>query len=86
MVPTNESEDKIPKYEELWIKITDSFRSVTENLDDYDEKNMRIKFDTDDKLPLKEILKIPIIKIVFRAVFHGNNKYYPQGFRWMSEI
>ena len=81
MVPTNESEDKIPKYEELWIKITDSFRSVTENLDDYDEKNMRIKFDTDDKLPLKEIIKIPIITIVYRAVFHVNNKYYPQGFR-----
>ena len=47
---------------------------------------MRVKFDTDDKLPLNEILKISIITIVFRAVFHENDKYYPQGFRWMSEI
>ena len=88
MVPTNESEDKIKKWrnEELWIKIRDSFRSVTENSDDYDEKNMRVKFDTDDKLPLNEILKISIITIVFRAVFHENNKYYPQSFKWMSEI
>ena len=86
MVPTNESDDKIQKYEELWIKIRDSFRSVTENSDDYDEKNMRIKFHTDDKLPLNEILKIPIIAIDFRAVLHENNKYYPQSFKWMSEI
>ena len=42
---------------------------------------MRIKFHKDDNLPLNEILKIPIITIVFRAVFHENNKYYPQSFK-----
>ena len=36
------------KYEELWIKIRDLIRSVTEISDDYDEKYMRIKLDTDD--------------------------------------
>ena len=38
---------------------------------------MRIKFDTDDKLPFNKT--IPIIAIVVRAVFHENNKY-PQVF------
>ena len=33
LVPTNESEEKIKKYEELWIKIRDLFRSVTKKLD-----------------------------------------------------
>ena len=46
LVPTNESEKK--KYEELWIKIRDLIRSVTKISDDYDEKYMRIKLDTDD--------------------------------------
>ena len=51
LVPTNESKEKIKKYEELWIKIRDLIRSITKNLDDYDEKYMKIKFDSDDNLP-----------------------------------
>ena len=41
---------------------------------------MIIKFDTNDKLPLNKATKIPIIPIAVRAVFHKNNKYYPQVF------
>ena len=41
---------------------------------------MRIKFDTDDKLPVNKTIKIPIITILIRTVFHENNKYYPQVF------
>ena len=51
LVPTNESKEKAKKYEELWIKIRDLIRSITKNLDDYDEKYMKIKFDSDDNLP-----------------------------------
>ena len=38
LVSTNESKEKIKKYEELWSKIRDIIRSLTKNLDDYDEK------------------------------------------------
>ena len=41
---------------------------------------MKIKFNSDDQLPLNKMIEIPIIKIVVRAVFHENNKYYPQVF------
>ena len=68
------------KYEELWIKIRDLIRSITKNLDDYDEKYMKIKFDSDDNLPLNKTIEIPIVAIVVRAVFYENNKYYPQLF------
>ena len=44
LVPTNESKEKIKKYEELWIKINYSIKSVTKNSDDYDENYMKIKF------------------------------------------
>ena len=40
------------KYEELCIKIRDLFRSVTKKSDDYDEKYIKIKLSSDDKLPL----------------------------------
>ena len=40
LVPTNESKEKIRKFEELWSKIKDLIRSITKNSNDYDE-NMR---------------------------------------------
>ena len=79
-VPTNESKEKIKKYGELWSKIRDLIRSITKNLDDYDEKYMKIKFNSDDELPLNKTIEIPTMKILVRAVFHENNKYYPQVF------
>ena len=44
LVPNNESEVKIKKYEELWSKIRDLIRPITKNSDDYDQKHMEIKF------------------------------------------
>ena len=41
---------------------------------------MKIKFNSDDKLPLNKTEEIPTITIVVRAAFHENNKYYPQVF------
>ena len=80
LVPTNESKEKIKKYEELGIKIRDSIRSITKNSDEYDEKCMKIKFSSDDEPPLNKTIKIPSMIIVVRAVFHENNKYYSQVF------
>ena len=79
LVLTNESKEKIKKYEELWSKISNSIRSVTKNSDDYDEKYMKIKFDLKIK-SLNKTIEIPSMIIVVRAVFHENNKYYPQVF------
>ena len=41
---------------------------------------MKIKFDSDDNLPLNKLINIHIVTIVVRTVFHENNKYYPQVF------
>ena len=41
---------------------------------------MKIKFDSDDNLPLNKSIEIPLVTTVVRAVFHENNKYYPQVF------
>ena len=39
-----------------------------------------MKFNSDEELPLNKTIKIPNMTIVVRAVFHENNKYYPQVF------
>ena len=55
-------------HEELWRKIRDLIRSITENSDDYDEKYMKIKFNSDEELLLNKTIEINNI-IVGRAVF-----------------
>ena len=59
LVPTNESNEKIKRYEEKYIKI---------------------KFNSDDELFLNKTIEIPSIAIVIRSIFIENSKYYPQIF------
>ena len=70
LVPINESKEKI-RY---------LIRSIIKNSDDYDEKYMKNKFNSDDELPLNKTIEIPTMTIVVRAIFLENNKYYPQVF------
>ena len=41
---------------------------------------MKIRFDSDDKLPLKKQLKFLSVTIVIRCVFEEDGKYYTQAF------
>ena len=56
LVPTDESKGTLKKFEELWKKVRDLIRSKPSNSDDYDETYMKIKFDSDNDLPLKKTL------------------------------
>ena len=53
---------------------------ITKNPNDYDEKYMKIKFNSHDELPLNKTIETPSMIIVVRAAFYENNKYYPQVF------
>ena len=41
---------------------------------------MKIKFNSDDKLPFNKELKFLSVTIVIRSVFEEDGKYYPQAF------
>ena len=58
-------------------------RSITKNSDDYDydEKYIKMKFDSDDELSLNKMIEIPTITIAVRAIFLENSKYYPQVYK-----
>ena len=56
---------------------SDLIRSVTNKSDDCDEKCIKIKLDSDDKLRLNKAIEIPVMIIVVRAIFY-ENKYYSQ--------
>ena len=41
---------------------------------------MKIRFNSDDKLPRNKQLKFISVLIVIRSVFEDDGKYYPQAF------
>ena len=69
LVSTDKSKDTLKKYDELRSEIRYNIRSITNNLDDYDEKNKKTKFNSDDDLPLRKTLRRYSIIIVVRSAF-----------------
>ena len=61
LVPTNKTKDILKKYEELWDNIKDLTKSKANNLGDYDKKYMKIKFNSDGNLLVKETLEVHIM-------------------------
>ena len=59
LVSTNERKKK----EELWSKIRDLIRSITKNSDHYDEKYIKIKFNSDDELLINKTIGFPSMTI-----------------------
>ena len=60
-------------------KTRDLVRPITKISNNHDEKYMKIKFNSDDELPLNKMIEIPSIKIAVKAitpVFYENNKYH----------
>ena len=47
---------------------------MIKNSDNYDENYMKIKFNSDDNLPLIKTIDIQNLAIVNKAVLHENNK------------
>ena len=57
------------KCEELQSKIIDFIRSVTNNSGSYAEDYMKIKFNSDDDIPLKKLVELYNMIIIVRSVF-----------------
>ena len=67
--PTDESKDTLKMSDELWNKIRDLIRSITNNSSNNDEKYMKIKFNSDGDLPLIKMLELYSMVIVVRSIF-----------------
>ena len=58
LVPIAESKDILKWYEGLWNEIRGLVRPITNGSGIYDEKYMKIKFSSDDDLPLIKFLNL----------------------------
>ena len=70
----------LTKYTELWDKIKYLIEKINNRSGEYEKGLIKIKFDSNDSLPLVKILKLLNLTIVIRSVFQKDNKYYPQVF------
>ena len=77
---TNEKKELLNKYNEVWDGIKDEIKEVISSECDYEKDYMKIKFDSDDDLPLNKPLKFHLMTITIRSVFEEDGKLYPQVF------
>ena len=65
-------------------EIKDTIEKVNNKTGEYGKDFMKIKFNSDDNLPLKKVLKLHNLTIVSRSIFEEDCKCYSQDFfRWM---
>ena len=77
LVPTDESQGTLRNCKELWNNVTDLISSIANTSDNYDEKYKKIKFSSDDNLPLRKTLELRNMVIIVRSLFHEGKKYCP---------
>ena len=79
---TDENKELIKKkFNDVWNGIKNKIEEVSGGVCDYEENYMKIKFNSDDNLPLNKPLKFNNMTIIFRSVFEEDGKvFYPQVF------
>ena len=76
---TDENKEVLKKYAELWDGIKNKIKTINAGKEgEYGKDLMKIKFDTDDNLPLKKSLKLRMLTIIVRSVFEEDDKLYIQ--------
>ena len=78
---TYNNNDVLAKYAEVWRGIKDQIKKINNgSANEYAKYYMKIKFDSDDNLPLNKILKFRALTIIIRNIFEKDGKYYPKIF------
>ena len=77
---TNKNKEVLIKYTKLWQRMKNSIGRVNNKLGEYRKDFTKIKFSSDDNLPLNKTLNFYNITIIIRSVFEEDGKYYPHVF------
>ena len=77
---TDKNKEVLKKYNDVFNGIRDKITEVNSNECDYEKDYTKIKFNSDDDLPLNKSLKFTLMTITIRCVFEEDGKLYPQVF------
>ena len=76
----DENKELLKKYNDVFNGIMGKIKEVSNDECDYEKDYMKIKFNSDDNLPLNKPLKFHNMTITIRSVFKEDGKLYPQVF------
>ena len=76
----DENKELLKKYNDVSNRIKNKIEEVSSGEGDYEKDCMKIKFNSDDDLPLNKPLKFHLMTITIRSVFEEDGKLYPQVF------
>ena len=73
----DESKKLQKKYKDFWNGIKSKVEGISSGKCDYEKDFIKIKFNSDDDLPLNKPLKFHAMTIIIRSVFEEEGKLYP---------
>ena len=65
---TDENKELLKKYNDFWNGIKNKIEEMSNGECDYEKDYMKIKFNSDDNLPLNKPFKFPNMTIIIRSV------------------
>ena len=77
---TDKNKELLKKYNDVFNGRIDKIKKLDDNWLEYTKDYMKIKFNSDDILPLNKTLKIHTMTVTIRCVISEDNKLYPQVF------
>ena len=77
---TDENKELLKKYNDVFNGIRGKIKEVSSDECDYEKDYMKIKFNSDDDLPLNKQLKFNNMTITISSVFEEDGKLYLQVF------
>ena len=77
---TDENKELLKKYNDVFNEIRDKIKEVSSDECDYEKHYVKIKFKSDNDLPLNKQLRFHNMTITIRSVFEEDGKLYPQVF------
>ena len=76
----DENKELFKKYNDAFNRIMGNIKEVSNDECDYEKDYMKIKFNSEDILPLNKALNFHNMTITIRSVFEEDGKLYPQVF------
>ena len=76
----DENKELLKNYNDVFNGIRDKIKEINSDDCDYEKYYMKIKFNSDDTLPLNKPLNVHNMTITIRYVFEVGGKLYPQVF------
>ena len=78
LVSTDKNKELLSKDTERSYGIKRLIEKVSNKLGKYGKHFMKIKFNSDNNLPINKILKVHNLTIIVGSVFQEEGQYYPQ--------